>query len=580
MKLTITKSKNSEHFYVSQSFINSKGKSTTKTYKKLGSLNELMDKLNLDRDGVIAWAKKQAKIETDNYKKENETVMVPFSPSKLVKKDHQRVFNCSYLFLQSICASLRFDNIVRNINNRHNYEYDLEAILTDLIYSRILEPSSKKSSYSFCKTLLEKPKYELHDIYRALKVLSKESDYIQAEMYRNSNFIHKRNNSVLYYDCTNYYFEIEQEDDFRKYGKSKENRPNPIVGMGLFMDGDGFPLAFGLHPGNQNEQTTLKPLEQKVIRDFDLSEFIYCSDSGLASSDNKLFNTIGNRAYVITQSLKKLKEDERKVALDPRGFKKVGSNKQIDVSKLDENDEEVINTVYYKEMPHTAGKVEETIIITYSVKYKNYQRKVREGQIARANKMISSKGKIKKTKKNPNDPARFIKKMAVNENGEVVEEVASIDNEAIDKEKMFDGYYAVATNIDDDIEQIININKRRWQIEECFKIMKTEFKARPTYVSTNEAIQAHFLICFLALLVYRILEYKLNNKYTVEQLVDTLRDMKVTEVEGTGYIPSYTRTDITDNLHELFGYRTDYEITKKSKMRSIIKQSKDKNILL
>lgn len=579
MRVTTSKSKNAESFYINYAYIDKNGKSTSRIYKKLGTLKELEEKLHTDRDGVMAWAKQQAKIETEKYKKENENIIVPFSPNKTISKDKQRVFNCSYLFLQSICASLRLDNIVRNINSRYNYKFDLEAILGDLIYTRILEPSSKKSSYSFSKTFLEQPKYELFDVYRSLKILAKESDYIQADIYRNSNFIHSRNKSVLYYDCTNYYFEIEQEDGDKRYGKGKENRPNPIIGMGLFMDGDGFPLAFGLHPGNQNEQTTLKPLEQKVIRDFDLSEFIYCSDSGLASKDNKLFNTAGNRAYVITQSLKKLKEDERKLALDPKGFKKIGSNKLIDISKLDESDPEVINTVYYKEMPHIIGSIDETIIITYSVKYKNYQRKIREGQINRALKMITSTNKIKKIRNNPNDPARFIKKVPITENGELTQEYAYLDNEVIDKEKMYDGFYALSTNLEDDVSGVIEINKRRWQIEECFRIMKTDFKARPTYVSTSEAIKAHFLICFLALLVYRILEYKLDNKYTVEQIIDTLRSMNLTELEGIGYIPSYTRNDITDKLHELFGYRTDYEIIKKSKMRSIIKQSKDIKIL-
>ncbi|MEG0379784.1 MAG: transposase, partial [Eubacterium sp.] len=339
------------------------GKSTSKTFKKLGTLVELSEELNTDRDGVMAWAKEQARIATEIYKKENETISVPFAPNRTIDKNSQRSFNCGYLFLQSIYSDLRFDNIIRNIKKRHDYEYNLDSILSDLIYSRILKPSSKKSSYLFAQSLLEQPKYQLHDLYRALSVLAQESDYIQLEVYRNSNFIHKRNTKVLYYDCTNYYFEIEQEDGNKKYGKSKENRPNPIIGMGLFMDADGFPLAFDLHPGNQNEQMTLKPLEQKVVRDFDCSEFIYCSDSGLASKNNKLFNSTNGRNFVITQSLKKLKKEDREIALNSTQYRKIGCNQFIDLKNLDESDPEVYQSIYYKEIPLDSKIANETLIV-------------------------------------------------------------------------------------------------------------------------------------------------------------------------------------------------------------------------
>ena len=286
MKLTTTKSKNSESFYITHSFINENGKSTSKVYKKLGTLKDLCEMLNTDRDGVIAWGKQQAKEATETYKKENEVIPVEFRPNQIIQKNKQRSFNCGYLFLKSICNELRFDNICRNIKNHHKFDFNLNHILSDLIYNRILSPSSKRSSFEFAHTLLEKPKYELHDVYRALSILAEESDYIQAELYRNSNFVHSRNTNVLYYDCTNYFFEIEQEEDDKRYGKGKEHRPNPIIGMGMFMDADGIPLSFDIFPGNQNEQLSLKPLEQKIIRDFDCSEFIYCSDSGLGSYKN------------------------------------------------------------------------------------------------------------------------------------------------------------------------------------------------------------------------------------------------------------------------------------------------------
>lgn len=581
MRVTTTKSKSDESFYINYAFINEKGKSTSRIYKKLGKLSELSKELNTDRDGVMAWAKEQARIETEKYKKENESVSIALNPNIPIKKDQQNTFNCGYLFLQSIYYSLHLDNICRNIKNRHDYEYDLNAILSDLIYARFLNPTSKLSSFKYCHSLLEQPTYHLHDIYRALTVLAEESDYIQAELYRNSNYIHKRNTRVLYYDCTNYYFEIEQERGDAKYGKNKENKPNPIVGMGLFMDADGFPLSFDLFPGNQNEQLTLKDHEYKVINDFQCSQFVYCSDSGLGSKKNRLLNTTGGRAYVITQSLKKLKKDVRETALSTSQYRKIGSNKFIDLNDLDEEDPEVFNSIYYKEIPYDSNELSETLIVTYSLKYRKYQASIRQNQIQRAQKMITDSGKPKKNRKNPNDPARFLKKQSFTDNGELAEdEIWQIDQEVIEKEAMYDGFYAVVTNLDDDVQDIIAINKRRWQIEECFRILKSDFDARPVYLRDDDRIKAHFLICFMALLFFRILENKLEYKYTADKIVDTMKKMNLTLLEGYGYIPSYTRTDITDDLHKLFGFRTDYQITKKQKMRNIIHQTKDKKKIL
>ncbi len=579
MRVTTTKSKNAESFYINHAYIDKNGKSTSRIYKKLGTLKELSEKLNTNRDGVMAWAKKQAEIETKKYNDENEKVNLALSPNSLIEKGRVNSFNCGYLFLQNICSSLRIDNICRNIKTRYNYEYDLHAILTDLIYARILSPSSKLSSYEYCNTLLEKPKYKLHDVYRALYLLAKESDYIQSELYRNSEFLHKRNTKVLYYDCTNYYFEIEEARQDKQYGKSKEHRPNPIVGMGLFMDSDGMPLAFDIYPGNQNEQLTLKPLEEKVIRDFNCSKFIYCSDSGLGSKNNKLLNSVGDKAYVITQSLKKLRKEDRDIALNTKQYRKLNSNKFIDLNDLDEEDKEVFNSIYYKEIPIDKGSIHETLIVTYSPKYKEYQRRIRQGQIDRAKEQLNN-GKLKKTKRNPNDPARFFKRVDTTENGEVAKETYySLDEEMILNEQQYDGFYGVVTNLEADVTDIIAINKRRWQIEECFRVMKTEFKARPVYLSRQDAIKSHFLTCFIALLVYRILENKLDNKYTVSQIVEALRNMNLLDVEGLGYMPAYTRNDITDSLHSLVNYRLDNQIIKKAKMKSIIHESKKKDTL-
>ena len=575
MYVSITGATSNKNVYICRSYRKENGKTSSKIYRKLGKLNDLLEQFSGDYDAMMAWAKLEAQKDTDQYNDNTRNISVSFSRLACIPKDEQRFFNVGYLFLQNIFAELKIDSICRKISKKHKYSYDFNAIITDLVFARILSPSSKLSSYTYCKTLLEPPKYELQNIYRALSVMADESDFIQEELYRNSNFFQPRNKKILYYDCTNYYFEIEQDDDLRKYGKSKENRPNPIVTMGLFMDADGIPLAFDIFPGNQNEQTTLKPLETKVVSDFECSDFIFCSDAGLGSKANRKFNSFGNRAYVITQSLKKMNKEDKSIALNPKQFRKIGSQNFIDISTLDESDSEIYNTIYYKEIPVVNGDMDEIVIVTYSPKYKAYQRKIRQQQIDRAKKIIDEPGK-KRRGKNQNDPARFVKTVAVTNDGEVAENKAyDLDTERISEEEIYDGFYAVITNLEGDVEEILRINKQRWEIEENFRIMKTDFEARPVYVRRDDRIKAHFLICFISLLIYRLLENKLNKKYTCEEILSTLRNMNMTLLsKESGYIPSYTRTKLTDDLHRIFDFRTDYEFISKSEMRSIIKLSK------
>lgn len=575
MYVNITGSANNKDVYIYQSYRKENGKTSSRIYRKLGKLNVLLPRFDGDMEKLMAWAKEEAAKDTAQYNQTKDKVSIELSQIARIPLNDERSFNAGYLFLQKILADLRIDNISRNIKSRHKFTYDFQAILTDLIYARILSPASKLSSYSYCKTLLEPPKYSIQNIYRALSVMAKESDYIQEELYRNSNFIHNRNSRVLYYDCTNYYFEIEQEDGEKKYGKSKEHRPNPIVTMGLFMDADGIPLAFDIYPGNQNEQLTLKPLETKVIRDFNCSEFIFCSDAGLGSMNNRFLNSFGNRCYVIAYSLKKMKAEEREIALKPTQFKVPGSNKAVDLRTLDETDPEVFNTTYYKEYPLVTGNMDETVIITYSPKYKAYQRHIRQLQIERAEKMMQTPGR-KSHKGNQNDPARFIRKTSVTDDGEIAEKALyELDTERIKEEEMYDGFYAVVTNLEDDPSEIIKINKRRWEIEENFRIMKSEFEARPVYVQRDDRIKAHFLTCYISLLVYRLLEKKIGEGYTCSQILETLRDMQLTMLsKDSGYIPSYKRTKLTDRLHTVFGFRTDLEFITKSSMRSTIKLTK------
>lgn len=575
MYVSITGVENNKDVYINQSYRKENGKSSSRIYRKLGKLNELLRQFDGDFDAMMIWAKSEAQKDTAEYNAKTRDVSVSLSRTAYIPRNEERCFQAGYLFLQKLCAQLKIDSICKKISKRHKYTYDLGAILTDLIYARILSPSSRLSSFSYCKTLLEPPKYELQNVYRALSVMADESDLIQEELYKNSNFVHQRNKKVLYYDCTNYYFEIEQEDELRRYGKSKEHRPNPIVTMGLFMDADGIPLAFDIFPGNQNEQTTLKPLEAKVIKDFGCSEFIFCSDAGLGSRANRRFNSLSNRSYVITQSLKKMRKEDRETALKPAQFKKPGSDKFIDISTLDESDAEVYETIYYKEVPVVNGNMDETLIVTYSPKYRAYQKRIREQQISRAIKMIEQPGRKRKSK-NQNDPARFIKTTNVTNDGEIAEKkVCELDLDKIRDEEKYDGFYAVITNLEGDISGILKINRQRWEIEENFRIMKTDFEARPVYVRREDRIKAHFLTCYISLLVYRLLEKKIGNNYTCNEILSTLRSMQVTLLtKESGYIPSYKRTALTDDLHKAFGFHTDYEFISKSAMRSIIKNTK------
>ena len=574
MNLHITKSKNAESFYIAKSYVKSNGSTSSTIVRKLGTLKELLPEHGPTRDDVLAWARNEVKIETEKYKKEKEakSVQITFHADRQLDYDKQCFYRGGYLFLQSIYYELQMNKICRKLKYRYKFEYDINAIVSDLIYARILEPSSKRSSLKTASEFLEKPTYKLHDVYRALDVLGNECNFIQSEVYKNSHFLGARNNKILYYDCTNYYFEIEQEDGNKKFGKSKEHRPNPIMQMGMFMDGDGLPLAFSLFAGNANEQTSLKPLEQKVLKEFGCQKFIYCSDAGLGSENIREFNHMGERAYIVTQSIKKLPAEDRKWALDKTGFKRVSDDKPVDITQLSEDD----TGLYYKDEPYTTKKLHQRLIITYSPKYALYQKSIRDKQVERAQKMLQS-GSVKKERRNPNDPARFIGSIAVTEDGETAGIQRYLDEDKINLETQYDGLYAVCTDLlDDDVCDILKVSEGRWQIEECFRIMKTDFSARPVYLHNESRIKAHFLICFLSLLVYRLLERKLEYKYTCETLLNTLKGINFAEIQEQGFMPLYRREKITDDLHDACGFRTDYQFITKSQMKTIQKKSKCK----
>ena len=568
MRLNIVKSTNAEQLYIIKSF--RKGnKNTSRIVRKLGTMASLLPEHDNDRDKVIAWAKEEARLMTEA--EENNTLKVPIelSEGKQLSIGEQVSFNGGYLFLQKMFHELGLNKICSNISKRYEFQYDLSSILANLIYARILSPSSKLSSFEYMQELIETPEFELHDIYRALDVLEKESDNIQASIYENTK--KSRNDAILYYDCTNFFFEIEEESGVRKYGKSKEHRPNPIVQLGLFLDGDGIPLAFTVFPGNENEQPTLIPMEKKILSDFKLSRFIICTDAGLASTANRRFNDRADRSFIVTQSLKTMKGFLKEWALDPKGWSLGSGDETYDISKID--DDIHMNSVFHKERWIKENGLEQRLIVSYSPKYKHYQQQIRSRQVERAIKIVE-KGSKAKTR-NPNSPTRFIEEIQMTMDGEVAEKTSrSLDEKKIVEESIYDGFTAVCTTLEDDIYDILKVNRRRWEIEESFRIMKSEFKARPVYLRKDERIVAHFLTCFLSLLVYRLLEHKLDEKYTVSELTQTLRKMNFFRMDGIGYLPEYTRSEITDALHEEFGFRTDTEIVTEKTMKKIIRDTK------
>ena len=535
MRLGWTKNKNSTTYRAVKT-IRVDGKNKTLPIKTFGSERFICETYGVT--DAKAWAKEQVRLMNEAERDESASFNIELNPSLDLPLDTQTRFNGGYLFLQDIYYELGLDKICRAISGRHSYNYDLNSILSRLIYTRILFPSSKKSSFEESKRFIEQPSFELHDIYRALSVIAEESDYIQSRLFKNSSELSKRKTGVIYYDCTNFYFEIEQAEDDKQYGVSKENKPLPIVEMGLFMDMEGIPIAFGISPGNTNEQNTMIPLEKKLTEKFDMSRFVVCTDAGLSSAGNRYYNNYdkddGCRSFITTQSIKKLKKHLKEWALDPQGWTLSGdsSGKKYHLNQLDGESDR--GKIYFKSrwikeksvviIGNTKKSIviEQQLIVSYSIQYREYLRSIRNSQIARAEKLIKN-GNASISKKKPNDPKRFIKTYHATKEGEVAAIVDSyIDLSLIADEEKYDGFYAVCTNLDDSAESIVAVNKRRWEIEECFRIMKTDFEARPVYVKRQERILTHFITCFIALIIYRYLEKKLDNQYSIDQILSTL----------------------------------------------------------
>ena len=562
MRLNIRKINNYSYYSIIKDYTNLKGKRTTRIFEKLGNQQQVEERFG-KTDTINEIKKYISKL--NNIDKE-EIIKKEFNPNKKISPGVKREFNVGYLFLKNLYNELNIDNICENIQDKYQFHFDLNEILSYLVYARIIYPSSKLETFRQCQNFIEQPNFKLHDEYRALSYIADNMDYIQENLFNNSKKIINRNSRIIYYDCTNYFFEINDEDDIRKYGINKQHQPKPQVGMGLFMDGDGLPLSCNIYPGNMNEQKTLIPEENKIVNNFKLDDtkIILCTDAGLASDEIKKFNIKDNRGFVITQSLKKLKESYKEQVFDKKGWRIPNDLRNVyDLETIEKDEvlrEKYYETLFYKIIETETKSVKQDLIVTFCFKYFDYNRNIRNNQIERAKKSIET-NQVTRKGKNQNDYRRFINSLNSTDNGEVAENITySINQDVIDEEEKYDGYYALTTNLIDNINEILKIVKGRWEIEESFRIMKSDFLARPVNLSREDRIKAHFMTCFISLFIYRLLEKKLNYKYTTSQILETLRNMKVLESKGDGYIPEYTRTDLTDDLHELFGFRTDYEL--------------------
>ena len=572
MRLNIRKINNYSYYSIIKDYTNINGKRTTKIFEKLGNQEQVEKRFgkNDTRNKIKEY------IDKLNNEDKEELLKREYNPNKRISNNVKRKFNVGYLFLEKLYYQLKLNDICSEIQNKYKFQFDLNEILSYLIYARIIYPSSKLETFKQCQNFIKQPSFKLHDEYRALNYIADNMDYIQESLFNNSKNVIKRNSNVIYYDCTNYFFDIDIEDDLRKYGISKEHRPNPIVGMGLFMDGDGLPLSCNIYPGNQNEQKTLIPEESKIVNNFklDSTKMILCTDAGLASDEIKKFNIKDNRGFVITQSLKKLKDEYKIQVFDKTDWRIPSDLKNIYNLNDIENDEvlreKYYDTLFYKIIQTETKSVKQDLIVTFCFKYFDYNRNIRNNQIERAKKSIETNN-ITRKGKNQNDHRRFINELNSTDNGEIAENITySINEDLIKEEAKYDGYYALTTNLVGDINEIFKIVKGRWEIEESFRIMKSDFLARPVNLSREDRIKAHFMTCFLSLFIYRLLEKKLNYKYTTSQILDTLRNMEMLEQKGLGYEPIYERTRLTDDLHEIFKFNTDLEIVSYKKIKKIL----------
>ena len=579
MILKACKSKNYTFYYVQKSYRTNGGKCSTKNVERLGTIEDLKARFG-DFDPVGEARKYVAEL-TAAEKASCAPVMVGYSPTALIGKGERRSYNGGYLFLQKIYYELGLDYICKKIEKKHRNRFDLNGILSRLLYTRLLYPGSKLSSLEDSRKFFEQPGEDIHQVYRALSLLATEFNEVQAEVYRRSLRLGRRDTSAVYYDLTNYFFEWEEEGGIVQYGHSKEGRPLPIVQMGLFVDREGIPLAMCVEPGNTAESLTLKPMEEMLQEKFGLSKMIVCTDAGLSSYENRKNDAVSNRSFITVQSVRKMNRKLQEWSLGASGWYVQDSEEVFDLTEVDA--EKYYDTLFYKERwdqvkMQTGEILEMRYIVTFSFKYRDYLSYVRNRQIDRALVLLESGRANTERKKSPNDAKRFIKTEYCTEDGELAQvKNFSLNQEMIDQEARFDGFYCICTDLEGPADEIIRLNSGRWVVENDFRITKTDMDARPVYLKRDDRIKAHFLTCFLALLIYKYLEKKINRggmHFTTREILGTLRDMNFLSVDGEGYIPAYERTDLTNYLHGSAGFRTDTQIVTKKKMRSIIASTK------
>ena len=552
-----------------------KGKKTTsKNVRRIGRLSELKKEYT----DPIAHFRAEAKRLTDEGRSES-SFEIP--ANLMLDPMKKRRVMLGYIFPQSVYYSLGLDMVMRGIRNESKVTYDFNRIMRDLIIGRVLSPLSKSSTYEKAFSFPEPPDYDLQHVYRSLSLMAKNFDLIEEKAFKGMKKYADVDTSVTYYDCTNFYFEIEEEDGFRTYGKSKENRPNPIVQMGLFLDRNGLPISMCINPGRTNEQKTMIPLEKMMTERFGIEKFVVCADCGLSGKRNLRFNSTENHGFVVTKSLKKVSEDVRARLMGDGGWKRFGdaSGRLYSLKEIRE-DANLRDVIFYHDERFAMGSdgFEERIVTTYCGRLREYQRSVRERQLQRAMELVRQ-GKIRKGV-NQNDVRRFIVVDSVTENGEVAEKkVFSIDRERFEEESEYDGFYAVTTDLDDDPGEIIRINRGRWEIEESFRIMKSDFDGRPVFVSREDRIRAHFLTCYLAFMIFRIIEQKLNKgdvRYTDPEILRTLRDYEAIDAESF-YVGAMEGKAVRA-LESTFGLVGSMTALSKAQFRRLVARSKKEKI--
>ena len=611
MKLYYDKRLKDPTYYIQQGFRNGK-KTTTKNIKRLGKHSELL----LITDDPLEYAKNEVKKMNEEYRSGRSEFIVTMDfneriPSNDSPCSNSTSLNIGYLYLKDIYAKLNLSDFFKSVSSDRKITYDCNKICQFLTYARILDPASKYGTYDKLDTYYEKPQVEYQHMIRFLDILDRNSDKYLKHLFDNSENIVKRDTSVMYYDCTNYFFETEKPDEeivdevtgeiilgLRQFGISKENKTSPIVEMGLIMDSRGIPISMCIHPGNTNEQLTAVPLEKEVIRMTGNKKFIYCADAGLGSYNIRKFNDMGGRAYIVTQSVKKLGQEIKDIVFNDSNYRLLSNDDAITLkemrtfNKKDANNLSLYNDFAYKVIPaNTAmdtglyeekvykngrtkkvkakGTLHQYIIVTFSRKMMEYQRTIRERQLERAKKLLRLKDP-EKIKKGPNDIRRFLK----NTSSDTANYVLDMDK--IHEEEKYDGFYAVATNLDDSAKDILAVAQNRYKIEDCFRIMKTNFDARPVFLRKPERIRAHFLICYTALLIYRLMECKLDDNLThvtTSNLIKTLRNMNVVNMDDMYYKSIYSGSQALDALERCFELQLNRKYYRPSDLNKIVKKN-------